>query len=132
MFHPGETIVHQFIVPFFSNTIKEVIVTYKQNDRLVLTKKVTFFQPYNSKEEERQLTGAPSSSSTEETEEEEPEESLLYVLLSQKESLLFANNQNIKVQLNVLFNSGTRVACDELPISSGIQQYKEVMLNEQS
>ena len=36
MFHPGETDVHVFILPFPADDVGGAVISYKQNDRVIL------------------------------------------------------------------------------------------------
>lgn len=105
MFIPGETIVHEFIIPFIASDLSKVILTYKQNDRIILTKTISSFED----------VGAGKTKVT--------------FAFSQKESLLFDNDANYKIQLNVYTDSGTRASSVELESFTGIQHYEKVIGN---
>lgn len=107
MFFPGETITHKFFVPFNHNEIVKAIVTYKQNDQIILEKTIT--------------SGFQS--------EEEDKSSFEYSL-SQPESLCFQDNSRFTIQLNVYAAGGSRHASYELRGDSGIQYLREVITNE--
>ena len=107
MFFPGETITHNFIIPFAKNEIAKVIITYKQNDQIILEKTVT--------------SGF--------TDEPNQKTSFDYVF-SQPESLVFQDNSDFTIQLNVYMISGTRHASYELRGSNGVQYLREVISNE--
>lgn len=105
MFIPGETISHEFHIPFVqSDGIRVIYVTYKQNDDVFLIKEV---YPGQITEE------LPGSHFT--------------VTLSQQESLLFQNNSNFYVQLNVLFESGARSTSVALKGTNEDQHLREVV-----
>lgn len=105
MFCPGETVVHQFNIPFAVNDISKVIVTYKQRDHIVKI--------------------IPVDSGF--TQGESEYETAFSVTLSQNDTLLFEERCPYKAQLNVLTVSGTRSASDEMWDETGPQQYKEVI-----
>ena len=106
MFIPGETITHEFRIPFASEDIKTIYVTYRQNDQIVLVKKVF---PVDIHDVSGDLN-------------------FFQVTLEQNESLLFKNNATFYVQLNVLFNdSKTRAASVELKGTTGRQHYGKVV-----
>lgn len=117
MFIPGETVVHEFIVPIAYNQIREVIVTYEQNDHIVLEKKLA---PANIL---RDSAGAR-----------------LNYTLTQEESLLFASPRDrncgfttyipYKVQINILTRGGARAVSIPMEGRTGIQHVREVMTND--
>ena len=104
MFHPGETVSHTFTIPFSSSEVAKIIVTYKQNDHIILTKTIT-----------SNITDSSESTS------------LAVVTLTQEESLLFEEGKDFKIQLNVLTNSGNRITSNEIKGENGAQHYKKVI-----
>lgn len=117
MFFPGETVVHEFIVPISYDQIQKVIVTYEQNDHIVLEKTLA---PANV------LSNGDGSSRINYT-------------LTQEESLLFASpierrclsEKTIpyKVQLNIYTKGGARAVSVPLQGQTGVQHVREVMTN---
>ena len=105
MFIPGETVTHEFLIPFVRTELAKVIVTYKQNNRIVLTKTISSF------------------------EETAHTESRVVVSFSQQETLLFDCNSDYTIQLNVFTANGARGACTEFKGSTGVQHYKKVIDN---
>ena len=107
MFIPGETITHEFIIPFLETEISKVIVTYKQNNRIILTKPISSgFEKYSAGKTK------------------------VILAMSQKESLLFDGENDYTIQLNVLtVKGGSRATCAEFQGSTAIQHYKEVINN---
>jgi len=105
-----------------------VYVTYKQNNKIVLTKTITTLSAITNNGFYNVTTGTPMCIGT--------------VELTQKETLLFDESSNYTIQLNVLFSNGTRaasdemtrtairVACDEINNYTGVQHYKDVINNE--
>lgn len=116
MFLPGETVVHEFIVPISYSQIQKVIVTYEQNDHIVLEK-----------------TLAPANVL------DDPEGSRINYTLTQEESLLFASpierrclsEQSVpyKVQLNIYTKGGARAVSVPIEGRTGVQHVREVMTN---
>ena len=105
MFHPGETVIHKFTIPFNKNETNNVLVTYKQNESIILMKTIA--------SEDITSIAVNSSSFT--------------VELSQQESLLFDENKPFTMQLNVILGDGSRAASKEVSSKNGVQHYKEVM-----
>lgn len=116
MFHPGETITHRFIIPFGIREIDYVIVSYKQNDHIILEKKIT----------SDQIEDIPETRNL----------SIVQYELTQTESLQFEDwhnegcNNSYTMQLNVYTTNGTRHASNILKEQNGIQYYREVMRHE--
>lgn len=106
MFQPGETVSHQFIIPFVSVEIAKIIVSYKQNDHIVLERTVTSDQIGRG---------------------ETKAESTFVVDFTETESLLFDDNSDCYAQLNVLLLKGTRCVSKEIKISTGTQHIREVI-----
>lgn len=116
MFLPGETVVHEFIVPMPPNQIEKVIVTYEQNDHIILEK-----------------TLVPSNILT------DPLGSKINYTLTQEESLLFESpierrclsEKSIpyKVQLNIYMKGGVRAVSVPMEGRTGVQHVREVMTN---
>lgn len=104
MFHPGETVSHTFTIPFQASEVAKVIVTYKQNDRIVLAKTIT-----------SGITDSTDSAS------------IVSLTLTQQESLLFEEKKGFTIQLNVFTNNGRRVTSNEIRGENGAQHYKEVI-----
>lgn len=110
MFNPGETVCHQFIIPFVGDEISKVIVSYKQDGDIMFEKTIT--------------SGF---------EEIEPGKTKFLVLFSQAESLLFKDNFDFSVQVNVLIGLGgniSRLSSKELHGKNGIQYHREVISSE--
>ena len=104
MFTPGETITHAFIIPFAANELNKVVVSYKQQESIVFEKTITYgFIP-----KDQHITS-------------------IEFQLTQEESLLFADNEAITIQLNVYTNQGTRHTSRELDSRSYVQYLREIM-----
>jgi len=106
MFIPGETITHQFFIPFVRSDVNKVEVTYRQNGHIILRKSVAGGS----------LTNVTQTS-----------QSSFNVTLSQQESLLFDDDKPFYVQLNVIFMNNTRCASVEIKGSNGMQHIREVV-----
>lgn len=106
MFAPGETIAQEFTIPFADTELKEVVFTYKQNNKVILTKHITSgFEKIT--EVSTRIT----------------------IILSQQESLLFDEKNDYTIQLNVYTLRGSRAASTELKGSNAAQHYKDVINN---
>ena len=104
MFFPGETVTHRFVIPFNANEINHVILSYRQDDRIILEKTIT--SDYES------LSGGTCAVAT---------------TLTQQEGLLFADNAGFTVQVNVYTKEGTRHSSFEVRSKSGIQTHRNTM-----
>lgn len=103
MFSPGETIAHQFIIPFVVGEITKVIVSYKQGDNIVLEKPITSgFEAVSGKTK-------------------------VTITFSQQESLLFKECSDVRIQLNVITTGGSRCTSKEIRETNGVQHLKEVI-----
>ncbi len=105
MFIPGETVLHSFTMPFQREDIVKVIVSYRQNDDIILERIVYPGQIQN--------TAGLSSK--------------FNVILSQEESLLFQNNAWYYTQLNVILTGNVRGVCKEMKGYVGLQHINEVV-----
>lgn len=76
---PATTPLHVFVLPFHTDLIKSVRVSYEQKGKIVLTKETGDFSK---------------------------NESTLAVRLSQEETLLFSNVVQVRIQLHVLTTGG--------------------------
>lgn len=110
MFYPGETVEHTFIVPYYESDIDEAIISYKQNDHIVLEKQATSKQIYDNTDPNNPVI---------------VEFSELIIVLSQEESLLFENNAPYEIQINI-FSIGNRQTSEPIKDSTGTQFYREV------
>ena len=105
MFIPGETITHQFIIPFVRSDLEKIIVSYRQDDDVILIKTV-----YPGQVEDMGSKGK------------------FAVTLSQEESLLFDDAKNYFIQLNVLMRNSARCASVEIKGTNGIQHIEEAVV----
>lgn len=103
MFVPGETIIHQFYIPFPQNEVTSVILSYKQNDDVVM---------------EREITTARWESS---------ESCYVIYEFTQSDSLLFSDDIPFSVELNVMTAYGSRFTSQPIEGKIGEQYYREVM-----
>lgn len=102
--------MHTFIIPFKKTNLSYVIISYKQDDYVILERTVTSFA--NHVDENNVLDEAKSEVS---------------IQLTQEESLLFADRRDFTIQLNVYSDSGSRHASCEIKASSGVQHHRQVM-----
>lgn len=146
MFNPGETIAQQFTVPFVADQIDSVIVTYKQNNDVILIKKITSnFEEYipdyvlNYSALEVPITEGTlcehenklykSNQKIEIAEQwnnehwDEIHKTRVLLTLSQGESLLFKEKSKYRIQLNVYMKDESRMASKEIIDSTGVQHY---------
>lgn len=105
MFIPGETVTHEFTIPFADTELSTVIVTYKQDNKIILTKTISSFE---------KVTEAKTK---------------IVVTFSQQDSLLFDEHSDYTIMLNVYTIRGSRAACKEIKGSTGVQHYKKVISN---
>ena len=115
MFHPGETVIHTFVIPFRRVDLSKVIISYKQEDYVILERTVTSprdFGEYHNAEGEVDET-----------------KTQITIQLTQEESLLFKERWEYRIQLNVYSEGGSRHASCEIKGSSGVQHHKEVISN---
>lgn len=104
MFFPGETVTHRFVVPFDSDEIDRVILSYKQNNNIIFEKTITS----GFIDEGHDLTSFSFE-------------------FSQDESLLFSDNEKFTIQCNVYTKGGSRHASHEMRSGSGVQYLREVI-----
>lgn len=104
MFTPGETITHDFFIPFVPSDLSEVYVTYKQNDHVVYE----------------------SPAITEFTAEEN-NYSKFSITFTQMESLMFRDGQRFFIQVNVITQSGGRFTSSIIRGENGDQYKREVI-----
>lgn len=104
MFSPGETVTHKFRVPFPAVEMSKVVVSYKQQDHLVLEKNVTSFE-----------------------EGDTPTQSIVTIVFSQDESLLFENDMPFTIQINVITTAGSRATSREMKGGTLFQHVREVI-----
>ena len=100
LFIPGETIMHRFKIPFVVSDITKIVVCYYQNDHTVLERNVNSFSPDDGG-------------------------TIAIVNFTQEESLLFANDSQYYIQLNVIMNDGTRCASKKIKCEAGTQYIRE-------
>lgn len=105
MFIPGETVTHEFTIPFADAELSKVVVTYKQDERIVLTKTISSFEKVT--ETKTKIT----------------------LPFSQQDSLMFKDDTVYTIQLNVYTTRGSRAACTEFKSNTGKQHYKKVISN---
>lgn len=102
-FYPGQTDYQVITLPFASDDVGTVLVSYKQGGRVVLEKE---------------------ASNKEAIDEESCSVSLLF---TQAESLKFIDGEDILVQVNVTGASGGRVTSVPIVLPCGDQYHRRVM-----
>lgn len=105
MFYPGETDVQNFTIGYKADTISKGVITYEQLGKVVLEKPITEFTPVEDDEESCSFS----------------------VALSQEDTLHFADNESVLLQINLYFTDETRKASDPFVYQVGKQTYREVM-----
>jgi hypothetical protein len=95
------------MIPFAKDEISVAIVTYKQNNYIVLEKTV--------QKTEIEDLGAGAS--------------MISYGLTQLQSLCFEDDSEFTIQVNILTKSGSRHTSSELKGSNGIQYVREVIKN---
>ena len=104
MFSPGETVTQVFVIPFVISDVDHVVVSYKQNEVIVLEKTITGgFMEHDE-----------SSTS-------------FAVELTQTDSLMFADCDYYNIQVNVYTVGGSRHASKAIRDKNGLQYHREVM-----
>ena len=104
MFIPGETIAHGFVIPFSSDVIDYVVVSYKHNDDIIFEKKISSdFEPRDDKS------------------------TYFLFTFTQKEGLLFPDDSQYTIQCNVYTKGGSRHTSRPIKSKTGTQYLKEVM-----
>jgi len=109
MFFPGENIMHRFVIPFVKSEIDYVVISYKQNDQIVLEKMIT--------------------SDSEDMSEDTASSTKIEYTLTQSESLSFRDDIPFTMQVNVYSLGGSRHTSHLLNSTNSVQYYREVMTN---
>ena len=97
----GTTPTHQFVVPFDTSVLSEVLITYAQDNKLVLTKNI------------KDCT---------------IEQDVISVTLTQEETLRFDSDHHVKIQLRALTTGGDALASQIITRSVGDVLNDEVLL----
>ena len=110
MFIPGETIKHTFILPFYLDEISQIIVTYKQEDRIVYERIINKNNPQGA-----------------ELSVQDVKYTKLSYDISQADSLLFTDDVPYYMQVNVYTTSHSRAVSRIISSNSGVQFLHKVM-----
>ena len=102
-FHPGETVVLNFVIPFSLYDVKAVVVSFRNNDRVAFEAIATSFKQ----------------------EGDDPYKTRVGFTLTQAESLQFDENSIYMMQLNVFGPNSSRIVSDEIKLTTGAQQLVE-------
>lgn len=126
IFHPGETLVLNFTIPFSIEDVKAVSLSFRDRYSLVFEAVANAF---NSEDEETEITDEHGDVIGIETKYK----TRIGYTLNQEESLQFHENSNYKLQLNVYSGNGSRIASKEVPVQTLEQQMIDPeFVNEQS
>ena len=122
MFFPGETVSHSFVLPFVRDEISQIVISYKQNGKIIFEKIIN-----NKKASDTNATEGETNNddSTVEFIEDGPYTTIAFSF-SQTESLLFEDESPFTAQINVHCVDGTRHTSHECNSSSGIQYLREI------
>ena len=117
MFYPGETIAHSYVIPFALAEIAKVVVSYKQNEAIILDRVA--------------IPPAEGDETTHDYEFISIDKRITKVIFtfSQAQSLNFKDDQPFTTQINVYTVGGTRHTSHECRSSSGVQYLRDVMTN---
>lgn len=103
-FFPASTPTHTFTLPFLPEECSFAVVTYKQQGRTVLAKEINTFYPST-------MEGKCD----------------IFVMFEQEESLLFRNNWDISVQINLITIDNKRRTSKPIAIEVGDQYERKVI-----
>jgi len=111
MFIPGDTIQHQFVLPFTSLEFNKAVISYKQNDRIVME----VIASVNRRENDPNMDISFDENST-----------ILTYSFTQKRSLLFADSIPFTIQISVITSKGGSRITSSIITSSinGAQYYR--------
>lgn len=110
-FHPGETFVVNFILPFHPYDVKAVIMSFRDRDRVVYENIATSFAGEGN--DEVDVDGKTVI---------EKQRTRVGYLISQSESLLFKENHDYVMQLNVYGPNSSRISSKEIKVVTKEQQ----------
>lgn len=106
IFIPGETDRHEITLPYAPADCLKAVVSYSVNKKIVLEKTVEAFEA---------VDGAETQSCR------------ITVGLSQRDTLMFENFKQVRWQVNLLLNNGTRHASSPETFVVGEQLHREVI-----
>ena len=104
-FHPGETFVVNFVIPFEKYDVKAVLLSFRNQDRIVYEAMSTSIVP--AKDSEGNVI---------------PGKVRVGYLFSQAESLMFEENMDYTMQLNVYGFNSSRITSKEMYAQTLSQQ----------
>lgn len=108
-FHPGETFVLNFIIPFSKWDVSTVVLSFRNRDRVAYEAMASSFKVENTEEEEA----------------EGIYKLRVGFLFSQSDSLMFDENENYTMQLNVFGPNGSRATSKDMGAKTLSQQITE-------
>ena len=109
-FHPGETVVLNFMLPFSIYDVKAVVMSFRNRDRVAFEAIATSFKSEDTTDPE---TGRVIYKTR------------VGFSITQAESLQFDENYKYMMQLNVFGPNSSRIASNEIPVYTGAQQIWE-------
>jgi len=102
-FHPGETVVLNFVIPFSLYDVKAVAISFRNKGRVAFEALATSFVQEGDDEYKTRVG----------------------FTMTQAESLQFEENEIYMMQLNVFGPNSSRIASDEIKVTTGAQQLIE-------
>ena len=106
MFHPGETVAFNWVIPFDSNDLEYVVVSFRDRNRVAFEKVIRNFV------------------------REDQDKTRVGLLLTQEESLLFDENSCYSMELNVYGLQTSRATSNCIKVRTLCQHIPEVGINE--
>lgn len=102
-FHPGETLVLNFVIPFSLYDVKAVVISFRNQNSVAFEAMATSFKQEGDDEFKTRVG----------------------FTLTQAESLQFEENSTYTMQLNVFGPNSSRIVSDEMKVTTGSQQLVE-------
>lgn len=105
VFYPGSTPSHTFKIPFKGEDCSLASVSYKQGGKTILTKRCAIFEPVETDATKCTIT----------------------IDFSQAETLRFADNKDISIEINLITNDRKRHVSKPFDIRAGEQYERRVI-----
>ena len=121
VFHPGETVVHSFVIPFPKSLIQQVIISYRQSDDIVFERPIT---RGTDEFDSHVVVYEYEDSQGQHTDENK---SRVWFQFTQIQSVLFKDVWDLHIQLNVITVNHSRHTSKEIRTYTGIQHIKEAI-----
>lgn len=117
-FHPGDTVLLQFRLPFSIQDVKAVVISFRGNDRVAFEALATAF----SSEDEYEMDEEGNYVLDEDGEQIVSQyRTRVGYTLTQAESLMFDENSSYLLQLNVFGPNSSRIASKEVVVKTMAQ-----------